>query len=437
MPWLPAHASLIEKLKKSQIVGGMPRLNSKAFWFAYFWEECGDVGFLEPVKAEVARLFNHLFNVPPHWDVGNPACRFTITPRGTISRNAGVSAAAVDLPLATALVPTAPTAWDAAADADVLAVMNQLLRAGFIRVPGATGTQSPDSGLDVFRSALVGAMGGVQFKLGWRGDARSVNQIRDAGGLINKADSDGYAESVNLRAPWHPFSLAANRTDYFYRKHKEDNCLATVVSISTSFTTASVFPLLNADYIQNLPARLPAAADDLSRLEPAHRRILHMVRGAAADEKLVRVADQQQLYLVAVGENYFDTQQAQTRRQGADQAFPEFAVKSVPSTGVLACVKFVRVHHGLDEHGGLTVLPDAARSIAPTLDGCRRFCQDQQAARALFAAAQPLYQQALASMPYHVSWRPNGHAAVPPMQHAGRPVTITSVKSLFGQGLWP
>jgi hypothetical protein len=435
MPWLPAHYTLIERLKKSQIVGATPALNGKAFWFAYFWEECGEKDFLAPVKDIVARVFNHLFDLPALWDTADPNCRFTVTPRGTISFRAGVKADTVYLPINTPLTLRAPAAWDNAADADLLAVMNQLLRSGFIRVPGTAGTQSPDSGLDVFRSALVGAAGGAQFKLGWRGDSRSVKQIRDAGGLINKADADGYAERVNLRAAWHPFSLPQNRSDYFYRKNKEDNCLATVVSISTSFMTASVFPLLNADYITNLPAALPQPTDNFTTLDPAHRRILHMVSGAG--QRLVRVADSQQLYLVAAADNYFDTQEAQTRRQGALQSFPEFAVKSVPETGVLGCVKFVRVHHGLDEHGGLTVLPDAAHSIAPTLDGCRRFCQDQAAARVLYPVALQMYQAALASMPYHVRWLPTGHATVPPLQAGGGPMTITSVKSLFAQQLWP
>jgi hypothetical protein len=438
MPWLPAHYSLIERLKKSQIVGATPKVNGKAFWFAYFWEECGEKDFLQPVKDQVARMFDGLFALPPQWDSTQPSCAFTITPRGTISWKPRKNAASVDLPANTSLTLLTPNAWDGIADLDLLAVLNQLLHSGFIRVKGTAGTQSPDSGLDVFRSALVGDIGGVHYKLGWRGDSRSVRQITDSGGLINKADSDGYAESVNLRKPWHPFSKVENRADYFYRKNKEDNCLATIVSISTSFMTASVFPLLNADFISDLPLALPQQGDDFKLMSEAHRRILHLVKDNAG-HNVVRVADSQQLYLVAVGENYFDTQQAQIRRQGEGQAFPEFAVKSVPETGVLGCVKFVRVHHGLHEHGGLTVLPDRKRSIEPTLDGCRRFCQNQAVARVMYPVVLQMYQDALNAMPFHVKWLPNGHAVVPPLQDdGGVPMgAIASVKDLFQKNLWP
>jgi hypothetical protein len=437
MAWVPAHCALIERLKKSQIVGANPPLNGKAFWFAYFWEECGEKDFLQPVRDQIARMWNTMFQLPAQWDHTDPNCAFTITARSTISWKPGRNAASVDLPLNTSLTLLTPNAWDNVADADLLAVLNQLLRSGFIRVPAAAGTQSPDSALDVFRSALVGAMGGVAYKLGWRGDSRSVDQIKDAGGLINKAESLRYADSVNLTKPWHPFSQQQNRTDYFYRKNKEDNCLATVVSISTNFKTSAVFPLLNGDYISNLPNALPRVGTRFDTISPRDRRILHMVCDNTGP-RMVRVADAQQLYLVALGENYFDTREAQARRQGESQAFPEFAVKSVPETGVLGCVKFVRVHHGLDEHGGLTVLADRPRSIAPTLDGCRRFCQNERSAKTMFPAVLEMYNDALSAMPFHVKWLPTGHSDVPlPNGDDNQPLpNILLVKDLFGKKLW-
>ena len=35
--FLPAHYTLIEKLKKHQLIGTAPPANSKAYWFGYFW----------------------------------------------------------------------------------------------------------------------------------------------------------------------------------------------------------------------------------------------------------------------------------------------------------------------------------------------------------------------------------------------------------------
>jgi hypothetical protein len=264
-----------------------------------------------------------------------------------------------------------------------------------------------------------------------------VEQIRQAGGLINKADSDGYADSVNLRQPWNPFSKATNRTDYFYRKNKKDNCLATVVSISTSFKTAATFPLLNGDFISGLPAALPTEAQ-VNGLSMAMKKHFHRVKSTIpAQGTLIRVADRQQLYLVVVEGNFFDTEGAQARREGEANKFPEFAVKRVPETGVLACVAFVRVHHSLDEHGGLTALLDASRCVAPTLDGCRRYTQSQAAAKQLYQAVKQEYDTTLATFPFHVKWTATKGVDVPPLSVNGAVFTIAEVKNLLGQKAWP
>jgi hypothetical protein len=61
-----------------------------------------------------------------------PCPGFTITGRGTVSFKPRVKAEQVYLPINTPLTLRVANAWDGAADADLLAVMNQLLQSGFI-----------------------------------------------------------------------------------------------------------------------------------------------------------------------------------------------------------------------------------------------------------------------------------------------------------------
>jgi len=439
MAWVTGHVSLIEKLLAYQICGAEPPENSKAKYFEYFWQECTGAGlgagFLKPIENDIVRLFNALFIVPEIWDTTSPQCLININKFGRAVKKDTKNPTDIFLPSDRTLTLRAPDAWRGVDDTVLLNVLSHLLQTGFVKVPARLGTQGPDSGTDVYRAVMVQSFDGVKFKLGWRGDSRSIKAIRDAGGLINKAESDRYAESVNLRAPWNPFSLVENRTCYYFRRTQSDNCLYSVVSISTEFRTSTVFPLLGD--VKNRPSSLPDPRDNFAALKPVHRRLLHLVSGNG--QKTIRMADAQQLYLVAVNDAFFDTRRAQEQvAQG--QGFPEFAVKLVPETGVLGCVKYVRVHHGLDQHAGQTVLLDKNGSVRPTLDGCRRFCQDQKAARIVFRAAAKLYDDAVTSMPFHVKWISTmpGYAEVPAMTVNRVSITkIDSVKDLLSGRLWP
>jgi hypothetical protein len=444
----PAHCQLIEKLKKHQLVGSTPTENSKAYWFAYLWEECGGTSFLDPVRNDVVTLFNHIFVLPAKWDTTLGAAKIAMSGAGRLSLRAPAKWEDVLLGNDEVLTFRARDSWDTAPDLPLLHVLEQLLKTGFVRVPAATGTQSPDSSLDVYRSVLTSQLSGRKYILGWRGDSRSVDQLRTAGGFFNKAESEGYAQKVNLRQTWNPFSQPQNRSDYFYRKRKSDNCLATIVSISTDFKTATTFPLLNEDYIRPMPQPPLPTPDEAKRIDDMTlKRHLHVISSNPIVPPQIRIADRQQLYLVIVEGNYFDTRKAQVRASGGSSSvqggpeeggFPEIAVKTVPETGILACASYVRVHHGLDEHGGITVLYDASRSLPPTLDGCRRYCQSQSAARELFTAAQTEFNNAVRAMPFHVKWAEAGAVPVPAMQASGGgQFLILGVKNLSGQKLWP
>ena len=203
-----------------------------------------------------------MFKLPKKWDMSDPGCVLYIQKFfGRMQIKAGKTAKAAMLDDSEVLELQSPKAWDDAKKDVLLPVLEVLLELGFERIPADRWkeTNPPDTSLDIARFSLSNAGTGREYILGWRGDGRKVGQLKDAGGMINKAESEyqGYCEKINLRVDWNPLSLEKNRTDYFFRKKKSDNCLNTVVSISTDFKTAVTFPLLNADYIKSLPKKLP------------------------------------------------------------------------------------------------------------------------------------------------------------------------------------
>ncbi len=144
---------------------------------------------------------------------------------------------------------------------------------------------------------------------------------------------------------------------------------------------------------------------------------------------MIRFADKQQLYLVVVDTQYFDTREKQTDK------FPEVAVKSIPTENILACISFVRVHHDTISQHPLTALFDLRGSTPPSLDHCRRYCQSQAFAKQLYTHVKSLYDTTIAMLGpnFHVQWVPNGVIDAPPFKDdSGRPMQIKSVKTNFG-----
>lgn len=88
---------------------------------------------------------------------------------------------------------------------------------------------------------------GATFKMKWRSDSRSYNQIKKAGGFLAKANSaESYAASLGMRENWHPFSDPSVRKYMWFRKNQKDNCLFTVVSVGAAkdWKTYLSFPLI-------------------------------------------------------------------------------------------------------------------------------------------------------------------------------------------------
>jgi hypothetical protein len=436
--FLPEHARLITELEKPQLVSLTDDDRKKAtkpFWFAYFWEEARvSAEQLRSQGTLLAQFFEHMYQLPLTWDPGRPECELEL--RGSELRYKTPSPTHVG-----ALRLKNSNGWDTLPDQMLLTMLEKLLEIGFDSVNPVGSSKKPfnkkdlHTDVDIRRQSLTGELDKA-YMLGWRGDGRKVSQISAASGLINKAESDfeGYAASQNMRKPWHPFSKTEHSSKWLFRKAKSDNCLYTVVSVSTDFKTASTFPLLNSDYIV-LPPKAPTA-DEAKDLDAADQRKWYRITGVAqgGQKTVIRFADRQQLYLVIVSTEYFDTQNKQTDK------FPEIAVKQIPETGIFACVSFVRVHHVTTDSGGMTALLDRSRTVPPSLDACRRYCQSQKFAKQLYNHVKKLYDDTIQALEktYAVKWTPTGGEKVPDFaDDQGNPMKIQSVKGWFGETLWP
>lgn len=446
------HWPVIKRLTKTNLTPDDMDEYTRPFWFNYFWEEAKEV-WGQPSQTfitDLVTLLNLVFVLPDKWrlDGSNPQLFWTDQKPDEFQIPRGSGIQEFDLGLNEKLGMRLDKEWNGIPSTLMLSVLSELLAIGFRRVPGQPNNTLPtqDSSIDLARFSLTHTGTGREFKLGWRGDGRKVGDIRDAGGLINKSQSEyhGYARTIKMREPWHPFNLPANQSDYFYRRGKDDNCLYTTVSISTDFKTASTFPLLNNDYIRNLPATLPSEQDlrdgtaltkGIVMSREGSSSAFHRVTGKAAGQQqtTIRICDRQQLYLVVIEGTYFNTNAAQSTAQ----KFPEIAVKKIPETGVLACLSFVRVHHGLSyESSGCTVFHDPQRSVAPTIEACRRYAQLTSLTRTLYDAVSNEYDNAKRSMPFHVKWTPNEGEKVDPIKIGGVPFHIESVRNLKGGLLW-
>ena len=169
------------------------------------------------------------------------------------------------------------------------------------------------------------------------------------------------------------------------------------------------------------------------RQEIADTRIYFRIKGKAGgkDHTLVRIADRQQLYLVVIQGHYFNTQEAQKDK------FPEIAVKSIPETGILACLSFVRVHHDVDEHAGCTVLFDSVYPSRPRWWAAAGMRSPRQWPAISTRRCRAGTNRAKAAMPFSVKWTANKGVDVEPLKAEGVPLLVSQVISVTGSQLWP
>ncbi len=435
-----AHLKLLSELPKEALVTSGYEEYGKEGWFLYFWKEARpQAGFMSR-SADVLPFFNELFQVPAEWVATPLDAQRYIVGGGIIDYQPKV--ADNDRIKTLAYVST----WAAVGDATLLRLLKACLAVGFQKVStsgsGLGNLTDLDSPLAFARHNLI-LDRDHSYTVGWRGDGRSLGDLRTAGGFLPKADSDkpspdphdkrSYAEKINLREAWNPFSDPLIRAHYYYRRMQQDNCLHTVVSVTLDFVTASTFPKLE-DLIGSAMKGVPLKPADTVDNPPAalEKRLCKVrIRGG---KPIRRFADRQQLYLVVLFGGFFDTQRNQAGDKEIAEAkgtFPEVAVKKIPANNILGSLSFVRVFHGLTEAEGFTAAYDDKRSMRPTIDACEAFAGSGAIARNLLRELTKQYDALVRLMPLHACWTGTGGRKVD-----DKPLAIESVQSADGLYLY-
>jgi hypothetical protein len=421
--FLDEHMDAIRVLSCDALVGTGWAKNSKQAWLAYFWMEARNE--INKSKFYAYRewyldFFNHMYVLPQGWDRLD------------------------SIPAAPALSLKAGRTWDNANDAILLRMMEACLFTGFERFRGALPDGLPPN--DASYQMVKYCEGYGRDKLVrflWRGEDRSLDEITRVGGLIPKASADfrpanadvsfrTFAETCNLREPWHPFSIPAIRNDYWFRLTSADNCTESVVSVTPDARSALTFPRLGDKNIffdaLPSPARFtgaPVSGQQLSRVTGTlglpQRRAKNaagkdiVVPASAAGGGAIRYADKVKLFLCLV-EQYFDTAARQRSLRAAGltehESFPEYAVKSVPAADIVGAITFVRVFHGTSDADGFTLFYLASESKPPSFARIRdRFVKarpDNERLHQLLTQANTAFDAARALHLKSIKWTASG-----------------------------
>jgi hypothetical protein len=433
------HIELIRMIPLDRI-GVLPSAPqwSKQFWFRYFWQEA--IARPSEFRAQSERIldfFNETFFLPERWnqeDENFGSDELRVREDNVLIYKSGGPGARH-----TRFRAKRGEVWNSIGNDSLLSILTALLHAGFTRIRVANmGHGKPQDSSITFaaNSHSVQSDGpAYKFDIGWRGDGRTLHEISQAGGFLCRAESDyqGFAARCNLREDWHPFNDQQTRADYWYREGQSDNCLHTTISVALEFQTAATFPLTEQK-LKYLSGHNPATAQEAQQLSKAEAPLKAIGISADGRDAIYRYADRQQLYMVIIDSECFDTRKQQKER------FPEIAVKQLPATRIMACVSFVRVFHGSEDDQGFTALCDRARCTAPTLDRCIAVCSDRALGTLLYRRVQRAYDDTCNSMPFGTKWTPSGAATgiMKPRLMAGRAAaTVYTVKELGGNAFWP
>jgi hypothetical protein len=235
----------------------------------------------------------------------------------------------------------------------------------------------------------------AQTLFAWRGDSRSWNEVRAAGGFRCKVESGGYSRSIRVMAPWNPFSDQATRRHMYFRCSQKDNCLHTAISLTpaassvnnTSFKVNACFPQL-----EELPGILRQRQRITVKVLPN--------RGRLRDETCF--VDEVTLFFCYLprGQQYFDTKLCQEKIRSP--GFPEMAVRGLQSDNILGYITYIRVHHGTTNSHGFTAIPVMDKSALIDKP------YYPAGARAVYAAAQVQFAAAWAVDGWGAPAPPNG-----------------------------
>lgn len=284
-------------------------------------------------------------------------------------------------------------------------VLTLFLEAGFLKVPTTNDDLLAENFHDLVRGSMKLYTGPKQYKMRWRSDSRGYSDIDTAGGFLAKARSaEGYATSLGMRQPWHPFSDPTYRKYMWFRKGQGDNCLNSVVSVGSAKEWQAYLPFpLMKDYPTKLQKKRVLVTTGTNKRVPV----------------TLGVSDTW-LYLFVMT----DLLALKTGALGArfgDKAFPEIGVGSIPIGNVYGAVRFQRVFHApfpavlngtAGEHldgVGFTAYP--VESIAPPKT---KFAYSSLVpVPPGVAEVRKAFNAVLNSGPVHVKWTSSGFVEVP------------------------
>ncbi|CDH44043.1 MAG: hypothetical protein IPL59_11595 [Candidatus Competibacteraceae bacterium] len=392
------HLPFIRKIPLSKIVPNNNSETNHQGWFSYFWSEAyiWEADFLKHGEPVIA-LFTALFDLPKEWEP--PAVGGWTQAK---LKDAEQATGAIQL--------NRKREWNTVSNEILFNALLALLTIGFRRIPISRNSTiaTDDTSLEMAKY-LKKFDHSKKVQLGWRGDMRKLADLINGGGFICKAESiaNNYAASINMRQPWHPFSKLSIRCDMWYRRVSADNCKQTVISVTTDFKTASVFPQVSELHIfpgvemkQDIAQLVRDGKVDRTKLCEV------TVQRASGERKvLLRAADQAQIFLCLLNGTYFDTKEAQEKFSEA-VAFNELAMREVPADDILASITYVRIHHGTSNGEGYTAIYDPAVSIEVRADLFQRKTAPHCTGPQLYQAGLMEYERA--KQTFTAAWSEEG-----------------------------
>lgn len=214
-----------------------------------------------------------------------------------------------------------------------------------------------------------------QVQIYYRSETRDIDTIVNHSGTRRQIDVAALAKSMNMSAPWHPFSVDAIKDKMWFRRGNSDNDYFTVISVAQTFEVALSFPKIDERRVYQFPT------ESIDQWTPQqldyHRKNLAAVRLRDGSKKVV-VVTETAAYMCVVTGAVLDTVAA-GGAAGGGQSFPEQGVADIPLDHIFAVFPVRRYHHGHNDAGeGFTAYIDWNRA---------RPLKDRQQARDLHGAA--------------------------------------------------
>jgi hypothetical protein len=413
------------------------------YWFNYFWKEAKEAAKSDSgIQARLLDVFNWLFEkegevrVNVKIDTSELGRDYADQRRGNPDYE--VTAAGEVFKKESRNKYRLKESWEDLARTkpnELKAQLQTLLEIGFIRMPATRGKHAEMTSDDTRDAQMIDVLQGkiseftrrqkkgptpdqIEVGIGWRGDSRAFDTIRQEDGFFRKCDpSKGYAPGHGLTAAWNPLSDPQNQEFFWFRKNQNDNCLFTVISVGE-----------HEDYRAFLP--FPKFQDQGSpRPFPVWVRI-----DGKDNYTLTLPGYDNWLYLCIYSGVVLDTQGLQLRevlpgeRNAKAGSFPERGQRKIKMKNIFGGLRFVKFFHDPSDNEGLTAVLDyrTIRLTSDFIDLSTRSARFKKAAPEL----ERRFRKATRDGVVHLKWTPTGFATVPAaFTYQGHQIEITRLGS--------